>query len=160
MAVLFAALLALLDSDSFRTREAATKSLAAFAPLCWQQLYRVTDPLEAKLRCKFIADRHWPLVPLAERQAYVAAFVPRGWHKLPWLDLRHPGDYFSSGGAGASGCWLGWRLATEAWLLEAAATMLPAAIRAELERMAGVELAWIAANPWSYRSAGGLRRHH
>ncbi len=160
MNLILALLLSLLDSNSFRIRDAATAALARLAPVAWRQLYHVSGPLETQLRCKAVANHHWPAIPLAERQAYVAGFVPRGWKILPWLDLRHPGDYFSTGGAGASGCWLGWRMATEAWLLEVAGTMLPAAIRAELERMADVELAWIAANPWSYRSAGGLRRHH
>ncbi len=157
MPMILSLLLALLDSDSFRVREAATAALARLAPVAWRQLYHVAGPLETQLRCKTVANRHWPAIPLADRQAYVAGFLPQGWPVLPWFDGR-PWPGGSSGGQ--LDAWQSWRDATALWLATAAETMLPAAIRLELERMARIELEWIACNPGAYRNAGGQRRHH
>lgn len=161
MTLILFVLLSLLDSDHFATREAATRALTALASHCWQHLYAVEGwPLEVQLRCRVVADKHWPKIPLKERQEYVAGLRPAGWRNLPWYVWKTGGGKYLHTGHGAANCWESYRVATACWLEEAAATMTPPAIRVELERMAAAELEWIAANPVGYRTAGGPRRHH
>ncbi len=140
-------------------REATTRILEQMAPWCWRELADLEGwPLETRLRAKGVADRHWPLVPLADRQAHVAGFKPHGWSYLPWLCLAL-GSHHLAGRASSLGCWQGHRDATADWLKDAAETMLPAAILSELERMAVAEDDWVATNPHAYTMAGGQRRH-
>ncbi len=152
-------LLALLGADNFRLRESASSAMLRLAPFVWTCLEDVRNvPLETRLRCQKVFAQHWPTLPLTARQAHVAGMRPCGWSMLPWLCLARSSHLLSGNGASYGG-WAGYRVATALWLLESAETMMPAAILAELERMATAEDDWVAENWNLYITSGGQRRH-
>lgn len=151
-------LLAFLGHDRFAAREAAHGALSKLAPLCWEGLYAVRGPtLESMLRCRAIANLHWPKVPLAERQAYLAKMRPAGWTVLPWLGPSTD-SYLERAKSVNGKCYEQWREACRLWVSDYAAWLLPEEVQVALDQMAADELHWCLQYWGMYRSAGGQRR--
>lgn len=147
-----------LGHPSWRTREAAHKSLAALGRLAVPSLEAAAashPSAETRSRCLCLLRPF--CAELADRDSY--AVLPTSWPRRPWLNLYDsPITHYLASARGlltvpaGAPDWAEYREGTRLWVASQLLQRRPLAeIIATLDRLAAAERAWIEANGRNYR---------